>query len=135
MGGKVLILLRYVSALAVDIDRHEREVAFDAPSRCKVNFEPETIAAGRPGHTPEGGGFTGRQSRVSIQRNLKGDSPRGRAVGGRKCIVSLMRDSRPLHICRSMTSSALVGQLWSLGALTVFLWAMSQCSHPRRTWK
>lgn len=103
MGGEVLILLWYVSALAVDSDRHEREVAFDAPSRCKVNFEPETIAAGRPGHTAEGGGFTGRQSRVSIQRNLKGDSSRGRAVGGRKCIVSLMKNSRPLHTCRSMT--------------------------------
>lgn len=81
MGGEVLILLWYVSALAVYTDRHERVVAFDASSRCKVYFEPQTVTAGRPGHTAEGGGFTGRHSRISVQRNLKGDSPRGRAVG------------------------------------------------------
>lgn len=81
MASEVLTLLWYVSTLAVCINRHEREVAFDASSRCKVNFEPQTVTAGRPGHTAEGGGFAGRLSRISVQRNLKGDSPRGRAVG------------------------------------------------------
>lgn len=89
MGGKVLVLLRYVSALAVYVDGHEGEVAFHATSGCIVNFEPKTVTAGRAGHTSEGGGLTGWQSRVSVQRNLKGDSPRGGAERGRKFPVSL----------------------------------------------
>ncbi len=88
MGGEVLLLLWYVSALAIYIDGYKGEVALHAPSRCKVNFEPKAITAGRAGHTAEGGSFTGRHSRVSVQRDLKGDSPRGGAEGGRKCIVS-----------------------------------------------
>lgn len=46
MGSEVLVLLRYVSALAVYIDGHEGVVASDAPSRCEVNFETKPIAAG-----------------------------------------------------------------------------------------
>lgn len=83
MGGEVLLLFRYVSALAVHIDGHEGEVALDAASRCKVNFEPETVAAGGAGHATEGGSFTGRHGRVSVQRDLKGDSPTGGAEGGK----------------------------------------------------
>lgn len=86
MGGKVLILLWYVSALTVYIGQ-EGEVALDAPSRCKVNFEPKTVAAGRAGHTAEGGSFTGW---VSVQRNLKGDSTRRGADRRRTCIVGLL---------------------------------------------
>lgn len=90
MGGGVFILLCYVSALAVYIARREGEVASDAPARCKVNFEPKAITASRPGHATEGRGFIGRHGRVSVKRNLKRYSPRGRAEGGRKCIVCSM---------------------------------------------
>lgn len=86
MGSEVLILLWYVSALAIYIDGHEGEVALHAPSRSKVNLEPESVTAGRAGHTAEGGSF---RARVSVQRNLKGDAPRGGAKGGRKYIASL----------------------------------------------
>lgn len=90
MGGEVLLLFWYVSALAVYIDGHEGEVALDATSRCKVDLEPEAVAAGGAGHAAEGGSFTGRHGRVSVQRDLKGDSPAGGAEGGeRECVVSL----------------------------------------------
>lgn len=75
MGGQVFIFLWYVSALAIYVDGHEGEVALHASSRCIVNFETETVTAGRASHAE--GSFTGRHGRVSIQRNLKGDSPRG----------------------------------------------------------
>lgn len=77
-----LLLLWNVSA--VHGHRHERGVPLDAPSGCKVNFKPQAVTAGRPGHPAEGRGFTRRHSRVSVQGNLKGDSSSGRAVGGEK---------------------------------------------------
>lgn len=90
MGGEVLVLLWYVSALAIYSDGHEGEVALHAPSRRKVNFEPKTVTAGGAGHPAEGRRFTGRHSGVSVQRNLKGNSSRGGAEGGSRCTVSLM---------------------------------------------
>lgn len=77
-----LLLLRNVSA--VHGHRHERGVPLDAPSGRKVNFKPQAVAAGRPGHPAEGRGFARRHSRVSVQGNFKGDSSSGRAVGGEK---------------------------------------------------
>lgn len=68
MGDEVLILLWYVSALAVYTDRHEGEVALHSSSRCIVDFEAQTVAASGAGHTAE-------ESWVSVQRDLKGDSP------------------------------------------------------------
>ena len=82
MGGEVLVLLLYVSALAVDTDGDEGEVALHASSGCIVNFEPKAVTAGRACHPPEGGALAGRQRRVSVQRDLEGDSTRGGAEGG-----------------------------------------------------
>lgn len=96
VAGELLVLLGYVSALAVDIDRHEGEVALHAPSRCIVNFEPKTVAAGRAGHTAESGSFAGQHSRVPDQRNLKGDSPTGGAERGNVLLVQRGK-VRPLH--------------------------------------
>lgn len=99
MGGEVLILLLYVSALAVDIDRHEGEVALHASSGCIVNFEPKTVTTGRSGHTSEGGGITGRQHRVSVQGNLEGDPMSGGAEGERKFTVnSTRKQNTTLHV-------------------------------------
>ncbi len=103
VGGEVLILLWYVFALAVPIDWHERDVALDATSRCKVNFEPKTVTAGRAGHTAQGRRFTRRHARVSVKRDLEGDSSRGRAGGGMKCVVSLTEKTNDHFIfCESM---------------------------------
>lgn len=66
VGHEVFILLCYVSTLAIYIDRHEGKVALHASSRCIVNFEPQTITAGRAGHTAKGGSFTACQHWVSI---------------------------------------------------------------------
>lgn len=77
-----LLLLRNVSA--VHSHRHERGVPLDAPSGRKVNFEPQAVTAGRPGHPTEGRGFARRNSRVSVQGDLKGDSSSGRAAGGKQ---------------------------------------------------
>lgn len=84
MGSGVFVLLCYVSALAVDIGWREGRVASDAPARCKVNFEPKAVTASRAGHTTEGWGFIRRRGRVSVKRNLKRYSPRGRPEAGRK---------------------------------------------------
>lgn len=83
MGAEVLVLLRYVSALAVHADGRQGEVALHPSPGCIVNFEAQAVAAGRAGHTSEGGGLARRQGRVSVQRNLKRDSPRGGAGKGR----------------------------------------------------
>lgn len=82
-------------ALAIYTDRHEGEVAFHAPSGCIVNFEPQAVAARRARHTAEGGSLAGREGRICIQWNLKGDSSRGGAEEEeeRKTFVSLMKTS------------------------------------------
>lgn len=75
MGPEVLVLLWYVSALAVYIDGHEGGVPLDAPSRSKVDFEPQAVTAGGARHAAAERHLGGRHGRVSLQRDLKGYSP------------------------------------------------------------
>lgn len=108
MGSEVLILLLNVAAPAVDIDVYGGGVAPDASVGCKVNFKAKAVAAGRPGHTTEGWGFTGRHYPFSIQRDFKGDSSCSRADKGENSVMGV--DRKLLHIYRP-TNSTFLAQL------------------------
>lgn len=78
-----LLLLRDVAA--VDGHRHEGGVTSDSSTGRKVNFEPQAITAGRPGHPTERWCFARRHSPISVQGDLKGDASTGGAEGRNVC--------------------------------------------------